>query len=492
MAITKLLNIKASKVGRPSTGLKNCIEYILNPEKTNDIWIGGNSGSNAEEVYQAMMETKMDYEKMEGRQGYHMILSFKPGETDEKTAYLITKEFCEKYFRDNYDHVFAIHTDKAHLHGHIVFNSVGRIDGLKYHYVKGDWEKNIQPIANELCRKYGLSELRFEKGKRKGKSREEYESERKQKLTWKDFLKVDIDQSIALAKTYEDFLKTMRTKYQIREGKSRNRESYITVQWGNERGERKRIYEKYDGKKNPLGIGYSLSEIKQRIENREIKKIETVLPFQPPPRVKNMSCMIRLTVHRTYYSRYQKAYVTRLWRVQNIRSPYEVSDWAVRKDIMRIDQLLGDIQFLIGNNIRSEEELKNYHFRLKYSINEMQREKYKGLDKFTAQERRVIEKYKKLVGQMDLEQPGSEEYENCEDELEDLEMVFPAETLVKEYDTIQKQAKILEKQIRILRKENRQVERLLESNPQQVILRKRRRKKVEKKAWKKENTLLKR
>lgn len=202
--------------------------------------------------------------------------------------------------------------------------------------------------------------------------------------------------------------------------------------------------------------------------------------------------MIRLTVHRTYYSRYQKAYVTRLWRVQNIRSPYEVSDWAVRKDIMRIDQLLGDIQFLIGNNIRSEEELKNYHFRLKYSINEMQREKYKGLDKFTAQERRVIEKYKKLVGQMDLEQPGSEEYENCEDELEDLEMVFPAETLVKEYDTIQKQAKILEKQIRILRKENRQVERLLESNPQQVILRKRRRKKVEKKAWKKENTLLKR
>lgn len=36
------------------------------------------------------------------------------------------------------------------MHCHIVFNSVGRYDGAKYRYVNGDWEKNIQPVTDEI------------------------------------------------------------------------------------------------------------------------------------------------------------------------------------------------------------------------------------------------------------------------------------------------------------------------------------------------------
>ena len=78
--------------------LSNSIRYIMNPKKTEDgKWIGGNAGVTSDEVYQMMMDTKMDWDKLEGRQGYHFVISFKPGEATEEIAYQVLKEFCEEY-----------------------------------------------------------------------------------------------------------------------------------------------------------------------------------------------------------------------------------------------------------------------------------------------------------------------------------------------------------------------------------------------------------
>lgn len=136
MAITKLMNIKQGKMGG-GKHLSNSIRYIMNPKKTEDgKWIGGNAGVTSDEVYQMMMDTKMDWDKLEGRQGYHFVISFKPGEATEEIAYQVLKEFCEEYLGDNYDYVFSIHNDHDHMHGHIVFNSVNRISGYKYRWNK--------------------------------------------------------------------------------------------------------------------------------------------------------------------------------------------------------------------------------------------------------------------------------------------------------------------------------------------------------------------
>ena len=134
------MNIKQGKMGG-GKHLSNSIRYIMNPKKTEDgKWIGGNAGVTSDEVYQMMMDTKMDWDKLEGRQGYHFVISFKPGEATEEIAYQVLKEFCEEYLGDNYDYVFSIHNDHDHMHGHIVFNSVNRISGYKYRYENGDWE----------------------------------------------------------------------------------------------------------------------------------------------------------------------------------------------------------------------------------------------------------------------------------------------------------------------------------------------------------------
>ena len=169
MAITKLMHMKESK-GNPASHLQNAINYILDVKhggaKTDfGRWVGGNSGIEADEVFKNFMDTKEFYDKFDGRQGYHFAISFAKGETDAETCFEIMREFCEEFLKDNYDYVYAVHTDKGHMHGHIIFNSVARTTGLKYHYVKGDWEKYIQPITDKICVKHNLDPLSFEEEK---------------------------------------------------------------------------------------------------------------------------------------------------------------------------------------------------------------------------------------------------------------------------------------------------------------------------------------
>lgn len=55
--------------------------------------------------------------------------------------YDIVQRFAEEFLGGEYEAVFAVHTDKDHLHSHLVFNSVNMINGRKYDYRKGGLER---------------------------------------------------------------------------------------------------------------------------------------------------------------------------------------------------------------------------------------------------------------------------------------------------------------------------------------------------------------
>ncbi|MFQ7289641.1 MAG: relaxase/mobilization nuclease domain-containing protein [Lacrimispora saccharolytica] len=209
VAITKLMHVKERKNGNPHGGMYDCIKYIIDPEKTENYWIGGNAGTKTDQVYQNFMETKRDFQKLDGRQCYHFVISFRPGETDPVTAYNVAQEFCEKYL-GNYQYIFAVHTDHEHLHAHIVFNSVSIVDGIKYHYADGDWKKYIQPVTDSITAKYGLSPLTYEE-KRKGMDYGAWLASK----TKMGSLQEDIDYAIKHAATYQQFFMIMEknTKY---------------------------------------------------------------------------------------------------------------------------------------------------------------------------------------------------------------------------------------------------------------------------------------
>ncbi|MFR3921660.1 MAG: relaxase/mobilization nuclease domain-containing protein [Dysosmobacter welbionis] len=86
-----------------------------------------------ESVYADMMDTKRRWGK-EGRKrkGYHIIQSFAPGEVTPDQAHAVGVEFARRLLGDRYEAVVSTHLNKAHLHSHIVFNSVSFVDGAMY------------------------------------------------------------------------------------------------------------------------------------------------------------------------------------------------------------------------------------------------------------------------------------------------------------------------------------------------------------------------
>ena len=103
-----------------------------------------------------MLDTKRAFEKLDGRQCYHIIQSFKPGEITPELALEIAKEFAAEYLPD-YEVVIGTHIDKGHIHSHIVFNSVNAQTGEKYHVTTREYYRQIRAISDRLCREHGLS-----------------------------------------------------------------------------------------------------------------------------------------------------------------------------------------------------------------------------------------------------------------------------------------------------------------------------------------------
>lgn len=415
MAITKLLHIKAK------SNLYAAIAYVMRPEKTeNGLLVGGNSGNEPQEVYRIMQQTKQDWEKPDGRQGYHFILSWKPGETDAQTAYGMIKEFCEAYLGDGYDYVFAVHNDRDHPHGHIVFNSVNRITGYKYRYETGDWEKKIQPVTDQICERYHLSRLTYDRENPVGISYAEWN--RGEKMTWKKIICADIDYAIARSSDYDEFLQIMRKmKYQIKCGSSRMEGEEGEVLSLKAPGQNRA----WRTKKSTLGEAYTVAAIKERI--RKPSKVE--FSHDPmPPRLKRCRSRGRLKSN-SGLSGYQFLFVKEIYlvSVRYMRSnPFAVNAGQVRKNWLQIEKLRRDCAYLIREQIHNRDELVKRDAQLREEFSHFKRNHeilsiLKGEKKY--------QEYFGLKKKLARIAPSDDRFETILDQMEHLQKELPVSVM---------------------------------------------------------------
>ena len=335
MAITKMRHVKEAG---GSNGLKRSVTYIMNPAKTEEgLLIGGNAGTSPGEVFTIMMDTKQHFEKTGGRQGYHFVLSWKPGDITKELAYEVAGEFCERYLGDDYDYVYAVHTDQPHIHAHIFFNSINRRTGYKYRYEKGDWEKFIQPVTDEVCRRHGLPVLDDQRTGESSMSYAEHKAVREGLPTLTKIVRADIDRMILWSDSFEEFLRNMeRLGYRIRKGK------YITYYPpGFQKGRRD---------KN-LGTGYSPDEIRRRIscrdQGRESSRVMEASTVRNFDRALGPYLSIRLPpVQSVYIVR-----IRRVTRYLDAKNPFAVKWRTVRKDAIEVGKLFEECMYLIDHDI---------------------------------------------------------------------------------------------------------------------------------------------
>ena len=410
MAISKLLRLKESRSSNPSQHLKNLISYIFNPEKTMDnFWIGGNTGFTEKMCYENMVEIKELYGKRANAkhnctQGYHYVLSFPPGETDEKTVFEITEQFCKEFLGDEYQYCFALHNDQPHLHTHIVFNSVA-FDGHMYHSPKNDWQNRIQPLLNKYCKEYHLSYINteLEKGEeKKVKYGARYEKWNQQNKTLSsiDILRMDLDKAIMEANTIEEFQDILKNNgYEVRVGYNRKEESrYFTFSNWNLVKDGKPYRRRSNHRM--LIDNYSYDRIIYRIQHKEEDtKISEVMEAAKNLEVwkeplKKIYAMTELSVRKTYAQRIFFA------RVSGNKSFYAFPDaHKYQKDVVELNKITEEYYYIHDNEIQNIDDINSRLAEVKQQIKFAKNQKDRGSIylKDLYRERRLLQRIKKNV-----------------------------------------------------------------------------------------------
>lgn len=412
MAISKILHMKDCGNKYHGKHLKLAIAYITNPDKTQNCRFVAAVNCQIGKAYEQMEETKKKFGKIDKRQGYHFILSFKEGEIAPEVAFELTGKFVDMYLKQKYEAVYVVHDNTDHIHSHIVINSVSFLDGKKYRYEKGDWAKVIQPITNKLCEEYGLSviDIEEERDVTKARSRnyQEWKEYSDNEHTWSSMIKRDLDACIVEADSFEKFLQLLSDKgYAVKQGK------YLSIMpQGMKRYRRTAT----------LGENYTEEQIKRRISVEDLEFYQKHNPEQDPEILKVYVKRYR----RAKMSKLQKKYYARLYRTGQLKKRPYSQVWKYHNDIKRLQKLQKEYLFIADNKINSVTELAALVSRLDEVKKAIARDKravlkeknqYKSLfDIMTEMEALSVEKDCYLKGD-DFFKDEYEKYDRLNEEL---------------------------------------------------------------------------
>ena len=332
MAITKILNIQESEGRNPASHLKNALEYIQNPDKTEECILVGGINCLPDTAFEQMEETKNIFHKTGKRQGYHVIISFSPEEkvTAEQAMYVL-EHFAKDVLGDDYEAVYAVHTDREHMHGHLIWNSVSMTTGKKYNSPKSNWKNHLQPITNKYCDELGLSIMPAEYSKNpKNISRDKWEKE----MSMKEIILRDAKMCAYAAGNVEHFKYLMK-----RLGYVFKKDAWMEVQAPGFR---------YYHKLAKLDEMFSEDMLRHYVD----------MPWMSKPYF--YSSDIR-GLHRAKLSPFQKKFYAKLYRLRIVEQKrFVVGGAKYTEDLKRFHQLQDEYLLIVNNDIKSVVDLVDF------------------------------------------------------------------------------------------------------------------------------------
>ncbi len=332
MAITKILNIMESEGRNPASHLKNALEYIQNPDKTEECVLVGSINCLPDTAFEQMEETKNIFHKTGKRQGYHVIISFSPEEkvTSEQAMYVL-EHFAKDVLGDDYEAVYAVHTDREHMHGHLIWNSVSMTTGKKYNSPKSNWKNHLQPITNKYCDELGLAIMPAEYSRNpKNISRDKWEKE----MSMKEIILRDAKMCAYVAGNVEHFKYLMK-----RLGYVFKKDAWMEVQAPGFR---------YYHKLAKMDEMFSEDMLRHHVD----------MPWMAKPYF--YSSDIR-GLHRAKLSPFQKKFYAKLYRLRVVEQKrFVVGGAKYAEDLKRFHQLQDEYLLLVNNDIKSVVELVDF------------------------------------------------------------------------------------------------------------------------------------
>ncbi len=220
-----------------------------NPDKTEQGQLVSSYKCSPLTVDEEFMLSKRQYELVTGRRqkndviAYQIRQSFKPGEITAEEANKVGYELAMSFTKGKYAFLVATHTDREHIHNHIIYNSTALDCSRKFRdfLLSG---LAVQRLSDLICLEHSLSVIEI-KPYRERQKRVLYppkESNRDQLCGVIDSILADKPGS------YEEFLKKLEQQgYEVKRGK-------IT----SVKGVRQKRFTRF----RTLGAGYSEEELK--------------------------------------------------------------------------------------------------------------------------------------------------------------------------------------------------------------------------------------
>ena len=340
MAVTKILARNAH--------LDQAIQYVLNGEKTEGRVLTAHQNCDPGHEYQQMMDTKRELGKTGGRQCYHIIQSFKPGEITPELALELAKGFAAEYLPD-YEVVIGTHTDRDHIHSHILFNSVNAQTGEKYHVSAREYYRQIRAISDRLCREHGLSVV-LEGQPTKAVSYIEWLRQSKGQPTFRSMLEADLREAIEDANDTGHFFLLMEHKgYEIKHGsrlgfRLRGQERYM-------------VPERRDKRFSEDGIRAAIEDDLDAIAGG-IKPAVVYRPaYRPYRRHPKYKGFLALYVHYLYL----------LGKVEKRQYPPQMTP-HLKQEVMKFERYRERFAFLREQGITTPEQLDAFQARTEETL----------------------------------------------------------------------------------------------------------------------------
>ena len=249
MAATRLIALHKNKGKTVVACLKSRTDYAQNPDKTKRGELVSSYECSPLTVDEEFMLSKRQYELATGRRqksdviAYQIRQSFKPGEITAEEANKVGYELAMRFTKGKYAFIVATHTDREHIHNHIIYNSTALDSTRKFRdfLLSG---LAVQRLSDLICLEQQLSVIET-KPYRERQKRTLYPP----KESNRDRLCSVIDTILAgKPKGYEDFLQKLEQQgYEVKRGK------YTSV-----KGKRQKRFIRF----KTLGAGYSEEEMK--------------------------------------------------------------------------------------------------------------------------------------------------------------------------------------------------------------------------------------
>ncbi len=261
-----------------------------------------------------------------------MIISFSPEEkvTAEQAMYVL-EHFAKDVLGDDYEVVYAVHTDREHMHGHLIWNSVSMTTGKKYNSPKSNWKNHLQPITNKYCDELGLSIMPAEYSKNpKNISRDKWEKE----MSMKEIILRDAKMCAYAAGNVEHFKYLMK-----RLGYVFKKDAWMEVQAPGFR---------YYHKLAKMDEMFSEDMLRHYVD----------MPWMSKPYF--YSSDIR-GLHRAKLSPYQKRFYSKLYRLRIVEQKrFIVGGAKYTEDLKRFHRLQDEYLLLVNNDIKSVVDLVDF------------------------------------------------------------------------------------------------------------------------------------